>query len=62
MKLSKRLTSCDLWAGSMLSLHAKFGTLTLAHLKDKIAKLERCDDLTRAEKEFLAALKAEARK
>lgn len=53
-----RLKGCRLWDGSSEQQDFKFcGGLSLERVEKKVASLERCDDRTPAEEEYLAALR-----
>ena len=51
------LKKTKLWDGSLEQQAFKFVGVTLDNVRAKIAQLERCDDLTTNEKEYLSALK-----
>lgn len=60
MKASDRLQSAKLWDGSGIMLTNKYaGGLLRAHIVEKITALEKCDDRTKNEDEFLMLLRQE---
>jgi hypothetical protein len=54
----KHLQTCRLWEGSNEQISHKYGGLSSSAVLDKIKRLERCDDRTPEENEYLRALKA----
>lgn len=63
LKASKELEAARLWDGSSIMLTNKYaGGLLRAHIESKIECFERCDDLTKHEKEFLHLLREELKR
>lgn len=63
LKASKELEAARLWDGSSIMLTNKYaGGLLRAHIEERIASYERCDDLTKNEKEFLRLLREELKR
>lgn len=51
------LKKCKLWPGSFEEYEFKTFGLRRKYVRDKISRLERCDDLTEGEAEYLVTLK-----
>jgi hypothetical protein len=54
---ARRLKTAKLWPGSLEEQEFNHGGLTVASVRARITKLERCDDLTTDERTYLALLR-----
>lgn len=55
------LQKCVLWPGSMLQLDDQYGGITVERLEATAASLEKADDRTKNEDEWLRAINATAK-
>lgn len=58
LTIPNKVLSCKLWNGSELQLANEYRSLTLQDVRKKILKMEKLDDRTPAETEYMEVLQS----